>query len=145
MKILPLLLMSVSLFAANPTIYIAPPSNIPKESADGKQPTMDDKLTQKEVSAAAKAFSSKGSTEMMIISPEGRAKDIKAAIEFLKKHAPTTKPTIKMANGTTLSGIMDVQVMPGGTVLIFQIASLKGVQYQVENIENIDAIEANGT
>lgn len=145
MKMLPLFLITTSLFAVAPTIYMAPPTDVAKAAAEGRQPKLDDKLTQEEKIAAAKESSSKGSTEMMIISPEGRAKDIKAAIDFLKKNAPTTKPSIKMANGTTLSGIMEVDVMPGGTVLIFKIASLKGMQYRIENIENIDSVEANGT
>lgn len=145
MKMLPLFLITTSLFAASPTIYMAPPSDVAKAASEGKQSKLEDKLTQEEKTAAAKEASSKGSTEMMIISPEGRAKDIKAAIDFLKKNAPTTKPTLKMSNGSTLTGIMDVDVMPGGTVLIFKIASLKGIQYRIENIENIDSVEVNGT
>lgn len=144
MKMLPLLLLSTSLFAASPTIYMAPPSTVPS-STDEKQITEHDKLSTAEKSAAAKKSSSKESNEMMIISPEGRAKDIKAAIEFLKKRSPTSKPSIKLSNGTTITGILDVELMPGGTVLIFQVASLKGIQYQIENIENINSIESNGT
>lgn len=145
MKILPIILCATSLLAASPTIYMAPPSDTAKAAVEGRQTNLENKNSQAEKAAAAKESSSKGSTEIMIISPEGRAKDIKAAIEFLKKRSPTSKPTIKMTNGTTLTGIMDVEVMPGGTVLIFQVTSLKGVQYRIENIENIDSIEANGT
>lgn len=144
MKMLPLLLVSTSLFAASPTIYMAPPATVPTSSEE-KLSKASDKLSTAEKSAAARKSSSKESNEMMIISPEGRAKDIKAAIEFLKKRSPTTKPSIKMSNGSTITGILDVEVMPGGTVLIFQVASLKGIQYQVENIENINSIDANGT
>lgn len=142
MKILPLFLVTTSLFAAGPTIYMAPPSNVAKAAAEGIQPAFGEKLTQDEKRAAAKT-AAKGSTEMMIISPEGRAKDIKAAFDFLKKNAPTTKPSIKMINGSTLTGIIEIDIMPGGTVLIFKVASLKGIQYRIENIEKIDSIEAN--
>lgn len=144
MKILPLLFVSTSLFAAGPTIYMAPPSTLPTSSLEEKSDKSSNKLSKAEKGAAAKKSSSKESNEMMIISPEGRAQDIKAAIEFLKKRSPTAKPSIKMSNGSIISGILDVDVMPGGTVLIFQLASLKGIQYQVENIENINSIEANG-
>lgn len=35
---------------------------------------------------------------------------------------------------------MDVDVMPGGTILIFKISSLKGIQYKVVNIEEVQSI-----
>lgn len=145
------LLTSFSLYAAVPTIYMAPPAangkaNMEKAQEEEKKvPTQNNPLSEIAKAAASKETSAKGTTEMMIISPEGRAKDIQAAIKFLQQKAPTNKPTIKLTSGKTLTGIVSVDVMPGGTLLIFKIASLKGLKYQIENIENIDTIIANET
>ncbi|MCB1114927.1 MAG: hypothetical protein KDK71_00530 [Chlamydiia bacterium] len=136
-KLFPIFFSTLPLLAVSPTIYMAPPEATPK--------ALNESLSKGEKTAVAKEAAQKGTSEMMIISPEGRAKDIEAAIAFLKKHAPSTKPSIKLTNGSILSGIINVNVMPGGTLLIIQIASLKGVQYQIEKIENIDTIMTNGT
>ncbi len=150
-KMLLFLAATFSLFAAVPTIYMAPPASSARATAEkepqkeSKAPPSTNPLAQIESGVAAKTASSKGSTEMMIISPEGRAKDIQAAIKYLKLHAPTSKPKIKLTNGSTISGILSVDIMPGGTLLIFKVGSLKGVRYEIEKIENIDTIETNGT
>ena len=150
-KILLFLTASFSLFAAVPTIYMAPPTTSARSSVEGqpkkekKAPASTNPLAQIEAAAAAKDAAAKGSTEMMIISPEGRAKDIQAAIKYLKLHAPTSQPKIKLSDGSTISGILSVDVMPGGTIVIFKVNSLKGVQYEIEKIENIDTIVINGT
>ncbi|QVL57685.1 MAG: hypothetical protein KFB93_01015 [Simkaniaceae bacterium] len=141
---------SLSLYASVPTIYMAPPSSYAKAAVEGgeeeqKKHSTKSPLAEMEKAAAAKDASIKGSTEMMIISPEGRAKDIQAAIKFLKLHAPTAKPSIKLTDGAIIKGIVDIDVMPGGTLVIFKVASLKGLKYQIVKIENIDTIETNGT
>ena len=153
-KILFFLTISFSLFAAVPTIYVAPPTSSARAAIEGqpqkekKSPATITPLSEMEKAAAAanaNNASSKGSTEMMIISPEGRAKDIQAAIQYLHQRVPTSKPTIKLTDGSSISGIISIDVMPGGTILIFKINSLKGVQYQIEKIENIDTLMINGT
>ncbi|MCB1071483.1 MAG: hypothetical protein KDK96_00070 [Chlamydiia bacterium] len=150
-KVLFFLITSLSLYAAVPTIYMVPPAASAKAAVEGTQDeekkasTQNNPLSEMAKAATAKEASTKGSTEMMIISPEGRAKDIQAAITFLQQKAPTDKPTIKLTNGKTLTGIVSVDVMPGGTLLIFKIASLKGLKYQIEKIENIDTIIVNET
>ncbi len=155
-KILLFLTASFSLFATVPTIYMAPPSSSARAAGEGhpwaageghpseKKAPATNPLSQIEA-AAAKDSSSKGSTEMMIISPEGRAKDIQAALQYLKQRAPSSKPSIKLTDGSTISEILSIDVMPGGTILIFKTNSLKGVQYQIEKIENIDTLMINGT
>ena len=150
-KFLFFLTTSLSLYAAVPTIYMAPPVTTGRAAVEKtkqpeqKKPSSTNPLLEMEKAAATKDVSPKGPSEMMIISPEGRAKDIQAAIQFLKQRAPTSKPTIKLTDGSTLTGIVDVDVMPGGTLLIFKLASLKGLKYQIEKIENIDTIMTNGT
>ncbi|MDN3509282.1 MAG: hypothetical protein P0S93_04630 [Candidatus Neptunochlamydia sp.] len=150
-KVLFFFLTSLFLYAAVPTIYIAPPAGNARAAVEGTQEegkrasTQNNPLSEIAKAAASKETSGKRTTEMMIISPEGRAKDIQAAIKFLQQKAPTDKLTIKLTNGKTLTGIVSVDVMPGGTLLIFKIASLKGLKYQIENIENIDTIIANET
>lgn len=136
---------SLSLYGAGPTIYMAPPASKPTAKQTTKKPLPQKSPSKIEKSVAATTIASKGPTEMMIISPEGRAQDIKAAIQFLKKQTPSSKPAIQLTNGTILSGIIDVDVMPGGTLLIFKVTSLKGMKYLIEKIEHIDTIVTDGS
>lgn len=139
---------SLSLYAAAPTIYMAPPAStatLGGKREEKHKTSSPSPLAEMEKAAASKESSTKGSGEMMIISPEARAKDIQAAIKFFQQKVPTDKPMVKLKNGATISGIIEVDVMPGGTLLIFKITSLKGLKHQIENIENIDTVIVNGT
>lgn len=133
-KILLFLVIFVGAFAAQAPIYVVPPATpSTKEQAKPTHP-------KKEKEELAAALSKKQSNEVMLISPELRAKDLKAAIEYLKQKVPSSKPSIKLNDGSTFSSILDVDVMPGGTILIFKIASLKGTAYKVVNIEEIESL-----
>lgn len=143
-KMLPLLALSAAVFGAQAPIYVAPPATgyTPAPVAKKSAPPTD--ATSAELAAMAKTQKddnkSKGISEIMIISPELRAKDLQAAIKFLNQHVPTSKPNITLSDGSKITSIMDVDVMPGGTILIFKVTSLKGLRYKVVNIEEVQSL-----
>ena len=79
-------------------------------------------------------------SEVMIIAPETRAKDLQEAFEFLKKMSPASKLAVKLINGNTIFEILDMVLMQGGTMIIFRINSIQGQKFQVVKIEDIDTI-----
>jgi len=96
--------------------------------------------TSGEIPIAAKEGQTKGQSEIMIISPEARAKDLLSAFQYLRKMSVATKLGVKLIDGSLISEILDMEVMPGGTMIIFKINSMKGQKYRVVKIESIDTI-----
>jgi len=138
-------LFTLGAYGAQAPIYMAPPATNYTPPATKKQSENQAMDKTSELAAMLDAQNSSktkesGQSEVMIITPENRAKDFQAAIKFLNAHVPTTKPNIILKDGSKIQGIMDVDVMPGGTILIFKISSLKGVQYKVVNIEEVKSI-----
>jgi len=82
----------------------------------------------------------KGQSEVMIINPESRAKDLQSAFKYLREMSPATKIGVKLNNGSIITQILSMDVMPGGTMIIFKINTMKGEQYRVVKIENIDTL-----
>ncbi|MCB1107949.1 MAG: hypothetical protein KDK76_07640 [Chlamydiia bacterium] len=144
-KMIPLLLFFGSIFGAQAPIYIAPPTTTytpppTKQQFPNNTPEGKELAAMMGTHDTKKSPSHGGTSDIMIISPEMRAKDIQAAIQYLRQRVPTAKPTIHLSNGAIISNIMDVDVMPGGTILIFKISSLKGMQYKVVNIEEVQTL-----
>lgn len=81
-----------------------------------------------------------GSQEVMIINPEKRAQDFKAAFDLLKSQAQSEKIVFLLTDKSTISGIMEVSVLPGGTMLSFMINTTRGVKYKIIPIEQIQSI-----
>lgn len=79
-------------------------------------------------------------SDVMIISPEMRAKDFAKAFDYLKTKAPATKIGIKLLDKSTISDIVKIDVMPGGTLMIFTVSTVKGLKYQVVKTEHVDSI-----
>ncbi|MBF5060098.1 hypothetical protein [Candidatus Neptunochlamydia vexilliferae] len=122
-------LILATLLAAQAPIYMAPTGATPVK-----------KEAPKVIAALEQPAQHKGPSEVMIISPEGRAKDLQAAIEYLKQKNPTEKPSVKLTTGMEISNIIGLDVMPGGTLLIFKVSTLKGAKYKVVKIEEIDSL-----
>ncbi|NGX50164.1 MAG: hypothetical protein K1060chlam2_00005 [Chlamydiae bacterium] len=89
---------------------------------------------------AAKSGHVKGQSEVMIITPASRAKDIHSAFQYLRTMSPATKIGVKLTDGSIISEILDINVMPGGTMIIFKINTMKGEKYRVVKIEQIDSL-----
>ena len=125
-KLLILLSLTLALVGAQAPIYVAPPATGFEQPSRPQKSPPPTNATSAELAAMAKTHQNmqnggKGSSDIMIISPESRAKDIQAAIKYLTMHVPTSKPSITLTSGAKITGIMDVDVMPGGTILIFKI------------------------
>lgn len=78
--------------------------------------------------------------EVMIIAPELRAKDLQHAFTYLKRVNSAAKIAVKLTDGGVIFDILSMELMPGGTIIIFQTSTTQGVKYHVVNIENIDSI-----
>lgn len=129
------LLSSSILMAAQEPIYTVSSSQYFQN-----QPKLTENESSTHKAVAAKESQSGGQSEIMIITPESRAQDIVSAFQFLRKMSAGTKIAVKLTNGSLLTEIMDMEVMPGGTMIIFKVTTMKGQQYRVEKIENIDTL-----
>lgn len=94
---------------------------------------------QEKVVAVKKAQSMR-QKDIMIISPKSRTHDLLSAFQFLKKMSPATKVGVRLTDGSVISEILDMDVMPEGTMIIFKINTLKGQKFKIVNIENIEAL-----
>lgn len=97
-------------------------------------------LGKAQADAVAAKGAQSGISEIMIISPEKRAKDFENAFHYLKKMNSAAKVAVKLKDGSSIAGILGMEVMPGGTMIIFQTNTIQGIKYHVENIENIESI-----
>ena len=81
-----------------------------------------------------------GQNEIMIIAPEKRANDFLSAFHFLKKTNAAAKVAVRLTNGSFITEILEMELMPGGTMIIFKMNSMKGQQYKVVKVEDIDTL-----
>jgi hypothetical protein len=79
-------------------------------------------------------------SEMMVIDPKDRAKDFKAAFDILRINQTQSKITYFLEDKSQISGIMEVSILPGGTMLSFRLASTKGISYKIVPVEQIKSI-----
>ena len=93
-------------------------------------------LAAKPPSPETKSYTS----EVMIISPELRAKDFQSAFTYLKTKNPSAKIGIELADHSIVSDILHIEIMPGGTLVIFTVSTVKGVKYRIVKTENIRSI-----
>lgn len=89
---------------------------------------------------AANSAQTKGQNEIMIIAPEKRANDLLSAFHFLKKANAAAKIAVRLNDGSFITEILEMELMPGGTMIIFKMNSMKGQQYKVVKIEDIDTL-----
>ncbi len=73
----------------------------------------------------------------MIIPPAGRAVDFQQAYDFLRKEKSTGKVYFELSDGSTISNIIEMLVMPNSTLIIFRYNSNQGINFQVVKIEEI--------
>ena len=92
---------------------------------------------QDEQTVAANAL---GAKEMMIIPPQARAQDFKEAFDLLKKVKSQDKITFFLKDKSKISGILDVDVLPGGTMINFKVNTTQGVRYQIVRVEDINSV-----
>jgi len=78
--------------------------------------------------------------EVMLINPQDRAQDFKQAYDFLKDQKAASRVNFMLKDGQMLSKVIDINVMKGGSLLIFQINTTQGIRYQVVKVEDIESV-----
>lgn len=111
------------------------------------QPTQSPTQQQKPTTPAAQqkqmealAHMMQPSKSIMIIDPKQRAMDYQKAWERLKQEKSTAKVFFELSDGSKLSNIIDMQLMPDNTLVIFRFSTPQGIRYQVVEIEDIVGI-----
>lgn len=81
-----------------------------------------------------------GTGEVLVITPLERANDIKHVFAFTEKNKSLNLELV-LNSGKVISQLIDVQVMPGGTILLVKSGTMKGDQYIVVRTEAIEDIK----
>lgn len=109
-----------------------------KGSFEGLSPEMQ-KAFESHVNAIA--VSKKGGLQdVMVINPDMRAKDFKAAFDILKVQDMKGHTTFFLEDGSHIDHILEVDILPGGTMISFRINTTRGIKYKVIPIEQIKSI-----
>ena len=138
--IIPLLLSTCLLSAQDAIHSVSPTTYFNMQDSQQKQAKPAKHKPSHEQQVAIAQLPRVGQSEVMIINPETRAKDLQESFEYLKRMSPAAKLAVKLVNGSTIAEILDMKLMTGGTMIIFRTNSLQGQKFQVVKIEDIDTI-----
>lgn len=73
----------------------------------------------------------------MMISPSARALDYQTAFEQLRKEKTAGKVYFQLVDGSSIANIIDMNIMPNSTLIVFRFNSSQGVRFQVVKVEDI--------
>lgn len=76
----------------------------------------------------------------MLIPPSARALDFLQAFELLRKEKSTGKVYFQLTNGSTISNVIEMSLMPNSTLILFRFNSSQGIRFQVVKVEDIQNI-----
>jgi hypothetical protein len=76
----------------------------------------------------------------MMIEPEHRATDYKDAFEYLRKEKAQNKVFLKLIDGTVVSNIIEMSLMPNSTVFILRYNTPKGIKLEAIELEIVQGI-----
>ena len=76
----------------------------------------------------------------MMIAPAARAADFQQAFEILKKEKTPGKVYIQLADGSTISNVIDMSLMSNSTLVLFRYNSPQGILLQLVRVEEIQRI-----
>lgn len=80
------------------------------------------------------------SRSTMIIDPKSRAGDYQKAFDLLRQEKSTSKVVFELADGSKISNVIEMKLMPNDTLIIFRYSTPKGIKFQVVEIENLVSI-----
>ena len=89
---------------------------------------------------AAHSKTKDGPSELMVIQPSLRAKDLKGAYDFYIKNKIPGEIIYTLSSGEKLKGIIEVTDLPGGTMLIFKLNTAQGTNYSIVGVEDIESV-----
>jgi hypothetical protein len=111
-----------------------------------KQPPANQKKLEQEAATAAAATPNKtpapenSARSLMLIDPKARASDYLKAFEALRQEKATSKVIFELADGSTISNVIDMKLMPEQTLIVFRYNTVQGVKFQVVAIEDLVGI-----
>jgi hypothetical protein len=76
----------------------------------------------------------------MRIEPHARALDYQQAFEQLRKEKTSGKVYFQLTNGTMISNIIDMALMPNSTLILFRFNSSQGIKFQTVKVEEIASL-----
>ncbi len=82
------------------------------------------------------------SDEMMVVTPEARSSDLKQAFELLSRGRGSHNIVVTLNDGQMLKNILDLNVMNKGTLIVFELNTVRGLQYKVVKTDNVKTITA---
>ncbi len=94
-------------------------------------------IPQKQKELQAVAQMTHPSRSIMIVSPKERANDYLKAWELLKQEKSTAKVYFDLSDGTKISNVIDMKLMPNDTLIVFRYSTPQGIKFQVVEVEDI--------
>ncbi len=76
----------------------------------------------------------------MLIPPAARAQDLLQAFEALKKEKTAAKLYFQLADGSILSGVIEMTPMSNSTLILFRLNTPQGIHLQIVKVEDILSI-----
>ncbi|MBY0529789.1 MAG: hypothetical protein K2P51_06320 [Rhabdochlamydiaceae bacterium] len=76
----------------------------------------------------------------MLIDPQARASDYLTAFEQLRKEKSTGKVYFQLVNGSMISNIIDMNLMPNSTMILFRFNTNQGIKLQTVKVEEIASL-----
>ena len=73
----------------------------------------------------------------MTILPAARAQDLLQAFEALKKEKTAAKLYFELADGSILSGVIEMTLMSNSTLILFRLNTPQGIHLQLVKVEDI--------
>ncbi len=89
---------------------------------------------------AAHASKNGGPSELMVIQPDMRAKDLKGAFDYFKKNKLPGDIVFTLYNGKKFTNILEITDLPGGTMLVFKLNTTQGTQYHIAGVEEVQSV-----
>lgn len=80
------------------------------------------------------------SRSIMIIDPKDRANDYVKAWEMLKLEKSMAKVSFELSDGTMISNVIDMKLMPGNTLIVFRYSTPQGILFQVVEVEDLAGV-----
>lgn len=75
------------------------------------------------------------------VEPKARALDYIQAFSFLRQEKTTSKVAFFLKDGSSISNVIDIQLMDQGSLLILRFNSGQGIKFRVLGLEEIASLE----
>ena len=141
-KYLFLLLLVSSAFGEDPLTTSLKKENAPYNQALKTMQTKaeQDALMKTQAAASSSSIDKSSASSLMIVDPQTRALDFKEAFSYLSQNKAGSPLYFELDNKEKITGVIDLSIMKGGSLIIFKMNSTTGQKYRVIKTENIVSI-----